>query len=859
MEGRCFLFLLFLLVPALTQDSLCPADFVAIDGCCYYFSTEKVGFDQAKYECDYLDGELVTFDDCETLEDVLENGENCPYWVHPTTYLDCLDPYPIDVNKYICKVQEPTQCEQYCGGTCTDEFRDGCITPEMALECQCPEGQYCCPERKSCRVDCGGECLDPATDQNNLGCNGYWKSIEDCPCPYDMICCCRYPDITPPPTTTEPPTEITPCPILPKPPMTDDDGCGLPVLATIPENKVFSFEAMYEAMMEYRSDQFASDVRFDETLEQFKQLGNQEGKSLADMSGDLTDTVKAIKDVWVLEYIDSETGYEIAIMLNDFDPKTGVLPEEPDFTDPAFSNEFKDKLALLKQRYAAMKLTVNIRAFIPDGCDFIAHIQLTEHFSLVRMPLLLVACVRIECLEVIVIPVICFDITCTWRGEPYCYWEFRLRLVIKRIIIYKWYWLHFWWLIAFPPIAIQPLPVCPADGIGDIPPFEEFKPGLMTAAMNDFQSSLPDDVAAELDIEAFRAVYDMDLGEQDGTALSTMEGSVTDRVTGFKDRWALAYRESDDDMETTILLDESFDPEAGDELPAEYDLGDLLASSYSQRFLAVFMARYIEMRASVTLQAIFPTDCGTGVYSLRLDLRFRLLRIPFFLIACDPNLPTDCYDIHNMDPALSSGIYMIYPSGPEPGFLVYCDMETDGGGWTVIQRRQDGSVDFYRGWDDYKNGFPSNNMTGEFWLGNDKIHRISVGPPRHSLRVDMEANDGTKAYAEYNWFGTSDEANNYWPVISGYSGDAGDSMISTTAGLDLNLMKFSTYDNDNDNLADGSCAVRFHGAWWYNACGESNLNGEYGSTEYGKGVVWKTFRGMRESLKFTEMKVRPQT
>ena len=51
---------------------------------------------------------------------------------------------------------------------------------------------------------------------------------------------------------------------------------------------------------------------------------------------------------------------------------------------------------------------------------------------------------------------------------------------------------------------------------------------------------------------------------------------------------------------------------------------------------------------------------------------------------------------------------------------VYCDMESDGGGWTVYQRRQDGSEDFYRDWDDYVSGF--GDLTGEFWLGLEKIY-----------------------------------------------------------------------------------------------------------------------------------------
>ena len=93
-------------------------------------------------------------------------------------------------------------------------------------------------------------------------------------------------------------------------------------------------------------------------------------------------------------------------------------------------------------------------------------------------------------------------------------------------------------------------------------------------------------------------------------------------------------------------------------------------------------------------------------------------------------------------------------------FNVYCDMRTDGGGWTVFQRRQDGSVDFYRGWSDYKSGFGP--LTAEFWLaiGNDKIHRLTAARPC-SLRVELEDWNGVKAYAKYGNFNVSDQHAQY--------------------------------------------------------------------------------------------------
>ena len=105
---------------------------------------------------------------------------------------------------------------------------------------------------------------------------------------------------------------------------------------------------------------------------------------------------------------------------------------------------------------------------------------------------------------------------------------------------------------------------------------------------------------------------------------------------------------------------------------------------------------------------------------------------------------------------------------------MFCDMTTDSGDWTVFQRPLDGSIDFYLDWESYKNGF--GDLNGEFWLGNDNLHRLTATDDV-VLRVDLEDFDGNKTYAEYTTFKVAGEADNYRLLIGGYSGTAGESLI----------------------------------------------------------------------------------
>ena len=143
-------------------------------------------------------------------------------------------------------------------------------------------------------------------------------------------------------------------------------------------------------------------------------------------------------------------------------------------------------------------------------------------------------------------------------------------------------------------------------------------------------------------------------------------------------------------------------------------------------------------------------------------------RWPFHFVRHDSDMiPTgirDCTD------ALKAGsrhnaVYWIDPLGHGP-FQVFCDQTTDGGGWTVLQRRQDGAIDFYRNWTEYSNGF--GHLTGEFWLGLDKMHKLTTAS-NSTLRIELEDWGGQKANATYDFFRVSAEFDNYTLDIGNYS------------------------------------------------------------------------------------------
>ncbi|XP_067417573.1 ficolin-1-like [Emydura macquarii macquarii] len=212
--------------------------------------------------------------------------------------------------------------------------------------------------------------------------------------------------------------------------------------------------------------------------------------------------------------------------------------------------------------------------------------------------------------------------------------------------------------------------------------------------------------------------------------------------------------------------------------------------------------------------------------------------------------PRNCKELLTQGRTLS-GWYVIYLGDAAHSITVFCDMDTDGGGWIVFQRRADGSVDFFRDWDSYKKGF--GNQLTEFWLGNENIHLLTYHETCE-LRVDLSDMENNKTFASYETFSISGESDKYRLNLGKFlTGTAGDSLTGHKN------MTFTTKDNDND-IHPGNCALLFKGGWWYNKCHGSNLNGLYlrgPHKSYADSVIWATGKGAYYSYKVSEMKFRP--
>ena len=203
---------------------------------------------------------------------------------------------------------------------------------------------------------------------------------------------------------------------------------------------------------------------------------------------------------------------------------------------------------------------------------------------------------------------------------------------------------------------------------------------------------------------------------------------------------------------------------------------------------------------------------------------------------------------------------MLHPSlaSSDPDVPALCDMDNDGGGWTVVIRRYDAEVqeDFYQDWGLYKMGF--GYLGGEFYWGNEYMWMLTSHlDRRYQVHIWLEDFDGNTRYALYQSFKIESEDDHYRLHIGEYSGDAGDSFYFN------NNQSFSTYDRDYDSF-NGNCAGSNYctAGWWFNVCTRCQLTGVYyeggNSGSSLQGIAWVDWKSSNPySLKSAVMKIKP--
>ncbi|KAK6302460.1 hypothetical protein J4Q44_G00268150 [Coregonus suidteri] len=216
-------------------------------------------------------------------------------------------------------------------------------------------------------------------------------------------------------------------------------------------------------------------------------------------------------------------------------------------------------------------------------------------------------------------------------------------------------------------------------------------------------------------------------------------------------------------------------------------------------------------------------------------------------------MASDCHELF-LRGETASGVYNIQPLNSQ-SFEVFCEMTAEGG-WTVIQRRQDGSVDFDQLWQAYQSGFGS--LNGEFWLGLEKMHAVTKDTD-YILKVKFSDWRDDSETIQYPIRLGGEESHYALHIQKTSNGNLESALATKASGL-----PFSTPDQDNDQKNDTNCAKHLSGGWWFSNCGRSNLNGRYFMSPPPKqrhqrkqGVFWKTWHGHYYPLKTTVMMIAP--
>ena len=208
-------------------------------------------------------------------------------------------------------------------------------------------------------------------------------------------------------------------------------------------------------------------------------------------------------------------------------------------------------------------------------------------------------------------------------------------------------------------------------------------------------------------------------------------------------------------------------------------------------------------------------------------------------------LPTICTGVYEIRDVCSHEDRAFLQVAPEK-MNARCEMDTNGGGWIVIQRRiSGGTTNFTQNWVAYENGF--GNLEGEFWYGLRNIHCLTTRE-EVELRIDLQSTHGVNSSWTYQVFRVDGPENNYRLHIDQGEKTLGPYTFDAIDNTHSDNRPFTTYDRDNDGNG-GNCAQTNEGGWWYHNCAHA-----YPNSPHGPKLRWYSIQQSN-----VEMKIRPKT
>ncbi|KAL5005936.1 hypothetical protein ScPMuIL_017094 [Solemya velum] len=178
-----------------------------------------------------------------------------------------------------------------------------------------------------------------------------------------------------------------------------------------------------------------------------------------------------------------------------------------------------------------------------------------------------------------------------------------------------------------------------------------------------------------------------------------------------------------------------------------------------------------------------------------------------------PDCECDCRDLFASG-VTTSGVYAIHLL-KKGRINIFCDMEQDGGGWSVIQRRDTDTGDFNRTMTDYRNTI--GDVSSDYWFGLTPMNQLTPG----EIVLSFHLQNGTEYVLRYSEFDVKPAGNNFTVVVSEYmTGSTWEDVFSEQNG-----QQFSAADYDQDTNEDVNCALQTGGGWWYRNCSSMSLNG----------------------------------